>query len=115
MHRVAVPLEKRTPCSSRATFQLLELPEIVFCLSFPSICASGRNVWGSRECGTAAAWISVCLSSCGSDALSLLFTSVALLCILWIVGSGTGFSPEMVTPSSPQAFHRHETLDIIFF
>lgn len=108
-------LKKESPHSNRASFQLLELPEIVLCVLFPDICASGRNIWCSRECGTAAAWISVCLNSCGSDALSLLFTSTALLCILfWIVGSGTGFSPEVPKPSFPQAFHKRETLDNFF-
>lgn len=110
-------LKKASPHPKRASFQLLELPEIVFChhsLVFVLV-EEMFGVAHSRECGTAAAWIYVCLNSCGSDALSLLFTSAALLCILWIVGSGTGFSPGMVKSSFPQAFHRYETLGIIFF
>lgn len=95
-------LRKECPHPSRASFQLLELPEVVYhSLVFVLM---ETSVWGSRGCGTAAAWICVCLNSYGSDALSLLFTSITLLCILWIAGSGTGFSPGMVKPSFPQHF-----------
>ena len=117
----ADPFKKESPHPNRARFQLVEFPEIVFCISLPGVYASARCVWYSRcltrECGSAAAWIYVCLNSCGNDALSLLFTRVALLCILWIVGRGTGFSPGKVMSFSPQAFCRHEGLDIknIFF
>jgi len=97
--------KKEAPHPNRASFQLGELPEIVFFISLLGACASARYVWYSRcltrECGAAAAWIYVCLNSCGNDALSLLFTRVALLCIFWIVGRGTSFSPGKVMSFFP--------------
>lgn len=51
------PFKKESPQPNRIGFQLVGLPEIVFCISLPGVCGGARYVWYSRcltrECGAA--------------------------------------------------------------